>query len=157
MVVLVGVIATYSALTGLNKAIKFLADLDFTFSIILMLFIAFFLNFNDFIYHTAFAYNYVIHFFEMSLSIGNYKPPKVLQKIGRYFTGLLVSMGTFTGIFIARISKGRTIKEFFNNYNCYSNISYCYLVFSLCESAFTLLPMEIRPNLIMFSLHYLFF
>jgi glycine betaine transporter len=45
-------------------------------------------------------------------------------------------MGTFTGIFIARISKGRTIKEFFNNYNCYSNISYCYLVFSLCESAF---------------------
>jgi glycine betaine transporter len=56
MVVLVGVIATYSALTGLNKAIKFLADLDFTFSIILMLFIAFFLNFNDFIYHTAFAF-----------------------------------------------------------------------------------------------------
>jgi glycine betaine transporter len=55
MVVLVGVIA-YSALTGLNKAIKFLADLDFTFSIILMLFIAFFLNFNDFIYHTAFAF-----------------------------------------------------------------------------------------------------
>jgi glycine betaine transporter len=25
---------------------------------------------------------------------------------------LLVSIGTFTGIFIARISKGRTIKEF---------------------------------------------
>jgi glycine betaine transporter len=44
MVILIGVVATYSALTGINKVIKFLADFDFTFSIILMLFIALFLN-----------------------------------------------------------------------------------------------------------------
>jgi glycine betaine transporter len=51
----------YSALTGINKVIKFLADFDFTFSIILMLFIALFLNFNTFqtllflqIYHSFF-------------------------------------------------------------------------------------------------------
>jgi glycine betaine transporter len=33
MVILIGVVATYSALTGINKVIKFLADFDFTFSI----------------------------------------------------------------------------------------------------------------------------
>jgi glycine betaine transporter len=114
MVVLVGIIATYSALTGLNKAIKFLADLDFTFSIILMLFIAFFLNFNDFIYHTSFAfYNYVIHFFEMSLSIGNYKTSESFTKDWTvFYWAFWLAWVPFTGIFIARISKGRTIKEF---------------------------------------------
>jgi glycine betaine transporter len=51
MVILIGVVA-YSALTGINKVIKFLADFDFTFSIILMLFIALFLNFNTFMFQT---------------------------------------------------------------------------------------------------------
>ncbi|NRS88861.1 glycine betaine transporter [Flavobacterium sp. 7E] len=114
MVVLIGVIATYSALTGLNKVIKFLADLDFTFSIILMLFIALFLNFNDFIYHTAIAfYNYVIHFFEMSLSIGSYKTSESFTKDWTvFYWAFWLAWVPFTGIFIARISKGRTIKEF---------------------------------------------
>jgi glycine betaine transporter len=68
MVILIGVIATYSALTGINKVIKFLADFDFTFSIILMLFILF-LNFNTFMFQTLLFYNYIIHFFEMSLKL----------------------------------------------------------------------------------------
>jgi glycine betaine transporter len=57
MVILIGV-ATYSALTGINKVIKFLADFDFTFSIILMLFIALFLNFNTFMFQTTFLQLY---------------------------------------------------------------------------------------------------
>jgi glycine betaine transporter len=56
MVILIGVVATYSALTGINKVIKFLADFDFTFSIILMLFIALFLNFNTFMFQTFTAF-----------------------------------------------------------------------------------------------------
>jgi glycine betaine transporter len=55
MVVLVGVIATYSALTGLNKAIKFLADFRLYFNNSNVVY-CIFLNFNDFIYHTAFAF-----------------------------------------------------------------------------------------------------
>jgi glycine betaine transporter len=114
MVVFIGVIATYSALTGLNRVIKFLADLDFTFSIILMLFIAFFLNFNNFIYQTTIAfYNYVIHFLEMSLSLGNYKTSESFTKDWTvFYWAFWLAWVPFTGIFIARISKGRTIKEF---------------------------------------------
>jgi glycine betaine transporter len=114
MVVLIGLVATYSALTGLNKVIKFLADLDFTFSIVLMLFIGLFLNFNEFAYNTAIAfYNYVIHFFEMSLSLGNYKTSESFTKEWTvFYWAFWLAWVPFTGIFIARISKGRTIKEF---------------------------------------------
>jgi glycine betaine transporter len=114
MVVLIGLVATYSALTGLNKVIKFLADLDFTFSIVLMLFIGLFLNFNEFAYNTAVAfYNYVIHFFEMSLSLGNYKTSESFTKEWTvFYWAFWLAWVPFTGIFIARISKGRTIKEF---------------------------------------------
>jgi glycine betaine transporter len=63
MVILIGVIATYSALTGINKVIKFLADFDFTFSIILMLFIALFLNFNTFMFQTFTAFTIISFIF----------------------------------------------------------------------------------------------
>lgn len=114
MVVFIGIVATYSALTGINKVIKFLADFDFTFSILLMLFIAFFLNFKSFLYQTALAfYNYVIHFFEMSLSFGSYKTSEIFtQDWTVFYWAFWLAWVPFTGIFIARISKGRTIKEF---------------------------------------------
>jgi glycine betaine transporter len=63
MVILIGVVATYSALTGINKVIKFLADFDFTFSIILMLFIALFLNFNTFMFQTFTAFTIISFIF----------------------------------------------------------------------------------------------
>jgi glycine betaine transporter len=114
MVVLIGLVATYSALTGINKVIKFLADFDFTFSIVLMLFVALFLNFNTYVFHTASAfYNYIIHFFEMSLSLGSYKTSETfIQEWTVFYWAFWLAWVPFTGIFIARISKGRTIKEF---------------------------------------------
>ena len=114
MVIAIGVIATYSALTGLNRIIKFLADLDFTMSIILMLFIAYFLNFQSFVYQTLSAfYNYCLHFFEMSLSFGDYQTSESFTKDWTvFYWAFWLAWVPFTGIFIARISRGRTIKEF---------------------------------------------
>lgn len=114
MVVAIGIIATYSALTGLNKIIKFLADLDFTMSIILMVFIAYFLNFESFGYQTITAfYKYCLHFFEMSLSLGDYKTSESFTKDWTvFYWAFWLAWVPFTGIFIARISRGRTIKEF---------------------------------------------
>jgi glycine betaine transporter len=114
MVIFIGVIATYSALTGITKLIKFLADFDFTFSIVLMLFIAFFLNFKSYIAQTTVAFsNYIIHFFEMSLSLGNYNTSEIFtQEWTVFYWAFWLAWVPFTGIFIARISKGRTIKEF---------------------------------------------
>jgi len=114
MVVLIGVVATYSALTGINKVIKYLADFDFSFSILLLLFVAFFLNFESFLCQTVLAfYNYVRHFFEMSLAIGNFKTSESFIKDWTvFYWAFWLAWVPFTGIFIARISKGRTIKEF---------------------------------------------
>ncbi|NUO03741.1 MAG: BCCT family transporter, partial [Saprospiraceae bacterium] len=48
----IGLTGTLSALTGINKVIKYLADFDMTVSIMLMIFIALFLNFSNFFSNT---------------------------------------------------------------------------------------------------------
>lgn len=113
-VLLIGGIATYSALTGITKMIKYLADFDFVFSIFLMLFVALFLDFNVFVTQTCMAfYQYVIHFFEMSLATGAYTTKgNFTQDWTVFYWAFWLAWVPFTGIFIARISKGRTIKEF---------------------------------------------
>ena len=110
----IGLTATLSALTGINKVIKYLADFDFSFSILLMLFIALFLNFNDFIIQTSSAFlNYLVHFFEMSLSIAAYQTSQgFLKDWTVFYWAFWLAWVPFTGIFIARISKGRSVREF---------------------------------------------
>ena len=105
MVIAIGVIATYSALTGLNRIIKFLADLDFTMSIILMWFIAYFLNFQSFGHQTLSAfYNYCLHFFEMSLSFGDYQTSESFTKDWTvFYWAFWLAWVPFTGIFIAEL------------------------------------------------------
>jgi glycine betaine transporter len=61
MVILIGVIATYSALTGINKVIKFLADFDFTFSIDVVH--PLFLNFNTFMFQTLLLFTIISFIF----------------------------------------------------------------------------------------------
>ena len=111
---LIGVIGTLSALTGISKVIKYLADFDMTVSLLLLVFIACFLNFQDYFHNTILAvYHYVIHFFEMSLSIGSFKTSEQFTKEWTvFYWAFWLAWVPFTGIFIARISKGRTIKEF---------------------------------------------
>ncbi|MFK7031016.1 BCCT family transporter [Flavobacterium oreochromis] len=110
----IGLIGTLSALTGISKVIKYLADFDVIGSLILMSFIAFFLNFNDFIATMITAFKrYILHFFEMSLSIGNYHTSKDFTNNWTvFYWAFWLAWVPFTGIFIARVSKGRTIKEY---------------------------------------------
>lgn len=114
VVVLIGITATLSALTGIKKVIKYLADFDFLFSILLMLFIGSFLNISEFITNFISAiYNYIIHFFEMSLSVGKYKTTESFTRDWTvFYWAFWLAWVPFTGIFIARISKGRTVKEY---------------------------------------------
>jgi len=143
MVVFIGIVATYSALTGIKKVIKFLADFDFTFSILLMLFIAFFLNFNSFLNQTALAlYKYVIDFFEMSLSFGSYKTSEIFtQEWTVFYWAFWLAWVPFTGIFIARISKGRTIKEFLITTIFVPTIATVIWFSIFANSAFTIISM----------------
>jgi len=111
---LIGIAATLSALTGIQKVIKILADFDMIASIALMVFIGLFLNFVPFIRNTSLAFfKYVFHFFEMSLSIGAFKTtPLFLKEWTVFYWAFWLAWVPFTGIFIARISKGRTIRDF---------------------------------------------
>jgi glycine betaine transporter len=110
----IGLIATLSALTGIKRVIKYLADFDMIFSIILMVFIASYLNFTSFFSQTFSAfYNYAIHFFEMSLASGGYNAIETFtQNWTVFYWAFWLAWVPFTGIFISRISKGRTIREF---------------------------------------------
>ena len=111
---IIGIIGTLSALTGISKVIKYLADFDMTVSLLLLVFVACFLNFHDYLCNTILAlYHYIIHFVEMSLSIGDFKTTEQFTKDWTvFYWAFWLAWVPFTGIFIARISKGRTIREF---------------------------------------------
>lgn len=111
---IIGIIGTLSALTGISKVIKYLADFDMTVSLLLLVFVACFLNFHDYLYNTILAlYHYIIHFVEMSLSVGDFKTTEKFTKEWTvFYWAFWLAWVPFTGIFIARISKGRTIREF---------------------------------------------
>ncbi|UUW08758.1 BCCT family transporter [Flavobacterium plurextorum] len=111
---IIGITGTLSALTGISKVIRYLADFDVTVSLLLLVFVAYFLNFQEYFYTTILAlYHYVIHFFEMSLSVGNFKTLEQFNKDWTvFYWAFWLAWVPFTGIFIARISKGRTIREF---------------------------------------------
>jgi glycine betaine transporter len=111
---LIGIIGTLSALTGISKVIKYLANFDVGVSLALLLFISFFIKFPDFISNTFQAVKgYVLHFFEMSLTTGGYNVSEQFTKDWTvFYWAFWLSWVPFTGIFIARISKGRTIREF---------------------------------------------
>ena len=110
----VGLIATLSALTGIKRVIKYLANFDFAFSILLMLFVAVFLNFSNFFTNTFGAFkNYLHHFLDLNLSIGSYNTSfEFTTDWTVFYWAFWLAWVPFTGIFIARISKGRTIRQF---------------------------------------------
>lgn len=110
----IGVVGTLSARTGIIRVIKYLANFDVAVSLLLLFFVFVFMEFPHFFSNTFYAAkNYLLHFFEMSLAIGNYKPEaKFIQDWTVFYWAFWLSWVPFTGIFIARISRGRSIREF---------------------------------------------
>lgn len=110
----IGLIATISALTGIQKMIRYLADFDLALSIGLMLFVAALLGGTSSLSPALRAFgSYLMHFPEMSLSIGDYRASQAFTHDWTvFYWAFWLAWVPFTGIFIARISKGRTIREF---------------------------------------------
>lgn len=109
------VLFIYSAWSGVGKGIKYLsnANMGLGFALLIALFIVgptlYILNM-----FTATLGSYITNFFDMSFRISP------LNEDGRtwidnwtiFYWAWWISWAPFVGIFIARISKGRTIKEF---------------------------------------------
>ncbi|MGF1878682.1 BCCT family transporter [Photobacterium frigidiphilum] len=112
LIVVVGSIATFSAVSGLQKGIRLLSEWNIRISLVLFaffliagptayLFGSFFTNMGD----------YLSNFISMSLWVDP-EPERQWQGWWTiFYWGWWLSWGPYVGIFIARISKGRTVKE----------------------------------------------
>lgn len=113
LIAVLSVVATGSVLTGLNKGIRILSELNMHLTLIML---ALFIIFGPTAYVLgAFVTNtgdYLFHAVELGLWVD---PDPEAQWQGWwtiFYWGWWIAWAPFCGIFIARISKGRTIREF---------------------------------------------
>ncbi len=112
LVVIIGTLAIVSVVTGLKKGIRFLSVLNLRLSIIMLLF---FLLVGPTIYLLGSLVRNFGHYVQNFWLIGSYvEGPEGTWQGGWtiFYWGWWISWGPLVGIFIARISKGRTIREF---------------------------------------------
>lgn len=113
LTVLLCALAGYSAWRGLNQGIKVLSKVNILVTLLVLLFI-FILNdipavLGAFLTATK---QYLIDFVPMSLAYGRYDPGIVfLTDWTFYYWAFWLAWAPFTGIFIARISRGRTLRQ----------------------------------------------
>lgn len=109
------VLFIYSAWSGVGKGIKYLSNVNMglAFLLLIMLFIVgptlYILNM-----FTSTLGSYIANFFDMSFHIAplSEKGRTWIDNWTIFYWAWWISWAPFVGIFIARISKGRTIKEF---------------------------------------------
>ena len=113
LIVLVMGAATASVLTGLDKGIRRLSELNLIMAILLMLFVLvagptqFLLN--------ALVQNfglYLDHFFVRTFTLYAYEPRAWMADWTLFYWAWWIAWSPFVGMFIARISRGRTVREF---------------------------------------------
>ncbi|WP_241077728.1 BCCT family transporter [Flavimarina sp. Hel_I_48] len=113
LVIIICILALLSALSGVEKGIKNLSTWNIYLTVALLLFVL--LQSDIFtIFEQFFAafYRYIVDFVPMSIAYGNYDPGQAfLTDWTYYYWAFWLAWAPFTGIFIARISQGRTLRE----------------------------------------------
>ncbi|QWX82904.1 BCCT family transporter [Cellulophaga sp. HaHaR_3_176] len=113
LAIVITIIAGISAWQGVNKGIKIISKLNILIALALLFYIFFMSDIKAILSQFLnSSYNYIIDFVPMSLSIGNYNPGMAfLSDWTFYYWAFWLAWAPFTGIFIARISKGRTLRQ----------------------------------------------
>ncbi|MCM3717318.1 glycine betaine uptake BCCT transporter [Fictibacillus phosphorivorans] len=115
IIAVVTVLFTVSAQTGLDKGIKYLSNLNIILAIILMLFLLFAssTNFIMDVFVQSLG-NYLQFLPSMSLKLSPFVPSEAgwIQGWTVFYWAWWIAWAPFVGTFIARVSKGRTIREF---------------------------------------------
>ncbi|MDN6280447.1 MAG: BCCT family transporter [Psychroflexus sp.] len=106
-------IATGSVVLGVDKGVKILSEWNMRIALILLL-LAVILGptlfiFRSFVENTG---SYIAHFVEMASWSETYTGGKWQNDWTVFYWGWWIGWSPFVGMFIARISKGRTIREF---------------------------------------------
>ncbi|BAV65581.1 BCCT family transporter [Sphingobium cloacae] len=113
LIVIVMGIATLSVLSGLDRGVRRLSEFNLILAILLMLFVLvtgptlFLLN--------ALVQNfglYLDHFFIRTFTLYAYEPRAWMADWTLFYWAWWIAWSPFVGMFIARISRGRTLREF---------------------------------------------
>ena len=115
LLVIAGVmgIATLSVLSGADRGVRRLSELNLTLAVLLMIFVLlwgptlFLLN--------ALVQNfglYLDHFVKRTFTLYAYEPRAWMADWTLFYWAWWIAWSPFVGMFIARISRGRTIREF---------------------------------------------
>jgi glycine betaine transporter len=115
IIAIVTVLFTLSAQTGLNKGIKYLSNLNIMIAVLLMAFLLFAssTNFIMDVFVQSLG-NYLQYLPSMSLKLSPFRPSEAgwIQGWTVFYWAWWIAWAPFVGTFIARVSKGRTIREF---------------------------------------------
>src|SRR5699024_3906800 len=115
LIVIATILFTCSAWSGIDKGIKSLSNINmFLAFIVLIILFCVGPTLNILNTFTNSLGDYIANFFNMSLRIPQSGGEKFqwLQQWTIFYWAWWVSWAPFVGIFIARVSRGRTIKEF---------------------------------------------
>ncbi|MGI9553033.1 MAG: BCCT family transporter, partial [Aurantibacter sp.] len=110
---IISAIAFYSAWQGLNKGIKIISKINIIITMLLLFTIFFTSDIGAIVISFGRStLQYLIDFIPMSLALGSYNPGiDFLTDWTFYYWAFWLAWAPFTGIFIARISKGRTLRQ----------------------------------------------
>ncbi|WP_208590196.1 glycine betaine uptake BCCT transporter [Gracilibacillus suaedae] len=115
IIIAVTILFMLSALTGLNKGIKILSTTNIVVAILLMLFLLF-TGPTNFImnFFTTTLGSYISNLPEMSFRMAPFNEENAhwLEKWTIFYWAWWIAWAPFVGMFIARVSRGRTVREF---------------------------------------------
>lgn len=112
-VLLICALGGLSVWLGVDKGIKLLSKLNISFTLILLVVVVFQSNLGASMALFGEAlYSYIVDFIPMSLALGTFNPGiDFLTDWTYYYWAFWLAWAPFTGIFIARISRGRTLRQ----------------------------------------------
>ncbi len=113
LIALVMACATASVLTGLDKGVRRLSELNLVLAVLLMLFVLV-VGPTGFLLK-ALVQNfglYLDHFFIRTFNLYAYEPRGWMANWTLFYWAWWIAWSPFVGMFIARISRGRTVREF---------------------------------------------
>ncbi|HEX2130843.1 MAG TPA: choline BCCT transporter BetT [Actinophytocola sp.] len=114
LIVVAVLLATVSAVAGVDRGIRRLSEVNIVLAIGLMLYVLFFQNPIDLLNRLVLNVgDYVSRFPSMTLNTFGYdQPTEWLNTWTLFFWAWWIAWAPFVGLFLARISRGRTIRQF---------------------------------------------
>ena len=113
LIIVVSAMASMSVFLGLDKGVKRLSELNLILALILLLFV-FFASSSVYLLQTTIqnAGQYISNLFSMTFNLYAYQPNGWIGGWTIMYWAWWISWSPFVGMFIARVSKGRSIREF---------------------------------------------